>query len=269
MELREQMLTLPDPPGPDDRSINVWNVREALLDTGRNAASALGAWRQALALNADRLQSAKQRSASAFEQARIKGSDNGPLIKLGRVEEARKLLLACRAVFERENAIAELGRVLSGLALLELTLDRQVTALHFEEAALRYHYVSADPRYIALSHYNLAVYLSSTDGDCRVVLAHCLASALIDSVVRSGTKVEGLTALAEDLRRDGQSARSALPADFATLCATVQQVEGVQFEELMGRLRADQTSGVELLQLVIAKAEELARASADADALSD
>ena len=68
-----------------------------------------------------------------------------------------------------------------------------------------------------------------------------------------------LTALVEELRYNDPSVRSALPADFATLCTTVRQVEGVRFEELMARLLADQsTSGDELLRQAIAMAEEIA-----------
>ena len=51
-QLREQMKSLPDSPG-DNETVNAWNVREALLDTGRSAALELGEWQQALDFNAE------------------------------------------------------------------------------------------------------------------------------------------------------------------------------------------------------------------------
>ena len=66
---------------------------------------------------------------------------------------------------------------------------------------------------------------------------------------------DGLAALAEDLRRAGDQASAKLPADFAALCATVQQVEGVRFGELMRRLQPDATALNRLLQDIIASAK--------------
>ena len=47
-----------------------------------------------------------------------------------------------------------------------------------------------------------------------------------------------------------------LPANFAMLCATVEQIEGVRFRELLERLAAGQTNGDELLKEVVAMAVE-------------
>ena len=54
-----------------------------------------------------------------LEQARSRFNDYGPLLRLKRYDEARKLLLGCRAVFEEENAVGELGPIFSALADLE------------------------------------------------------------------------------------------------------------------------------------------------------
>ena len=188
-------------------------------------------------------------------------NDYGPLLRLGQVERARALLLHCRIVFEQENAVTELGAVLSALADVESRLGRPEAALHFEKASLRYKYLGTDPSSIFISYYNLASYLAKTDGDLGVTLTHRLASVLLCLTTSSGQVREYPTALARDLSRGGQSARAALPADFATVCATVQRVEGVRFAELMASLLADRAGGDELLRLAIAKAEAIAGTS--------
>ena len=55
------MDTLPATPGPDETA-TPWNVREMLLDTGRNAARQLGRWSDALDLNAALIASMRDRA---------------------------------------------------------------------------------------------------------------------------------------------------------------------------------------------------------------
>ena len=117
-------------------------------------------WPQALDLNYEVLQSQKARDALAFFIARTHFNAYGPLLRLRRYPEARHLLLECRNVFERENSIEMLGKVLSALADVEDTLGGPATARQFEVAALRYKYIELDPRSIAISHFNLANYLT-------------------------------------------------------------------------------------------------------------
>ena len=87
-----------------------YNVREDILDTGRDAALQLGRWEDALALNAEILESKERRGASALEMARNRFNDYGPLLRLGRIAEARSLLLECREIDEREHNTQALGK---------------------------------------------------------------------------------------------------------------------------------------------------------------
>jgi hypothetical protein len=80
MELREQIRHMPDPPDENDRSVNVWNVRELTLDVGRHAALKLQEWQQAVDLNAEIVRSKENRDAGAFEVARNRFNDNSPLL---------------------------------------------------------------------------------------------------------------------------------------------------------------------------------------------
>ena len=75
-------------------------MRESILDTGRSAALQLKRWEDALALNAELLESKAHRGASVFEIARRRFNDYGPLLRLGRIPEARSLLLECREIYD-------------------------------------------------------------------------------------------------------------------------------------------------------------------------
>jgi hypothetical protein len=141
-----------------------WDLREAMLDTGREAALGLGQELAALDFNAKILESRRRRGAPPLEQARVRFNDYAPLLHLGRFGEARVLLHNCRIVFERENDVAMLGKVLSALAHLENETANPTAALRFEAAALRYKYVAADLDGIMVGHLGLATYISKTQG---------------------------------------------------------------------------------------------------------
>jgi len=260
LELREQMRQMPDLPGTDDTLVNIGNIREATLDAGRDAALQLQDWLRAIELNSESVLSKAKRGTGALEIARTKVFDRAPLLELRRYDEAAKLLLDCRLVFEQENATAELGLVFSGLAHLEYKLERTEAAKYFEQTAIRYRYAAGTLHNIYASHRNLAVYLTLTGGDWRDVLGHQLAAAMINGLTGSPGPQQDIAALADDLREDGDQASAALPSDFAALCVTVQQVEGVRFRELMQRLQPDEAALNQLLHDVVAAAKELADA---------
>ena len=255
LELREQMRQMPDPPEANDWSVNTWNVREGILDVGREAALQLAEWQQALELSAEIIHITENRGAGDLEVARTRFNDYGPLLRLARFDDARGLLLRCRDVFEQENAAAELGIVFSGLADLEDKLGHNEAARSFEQTALRYKYAAVAPEGTSISHFNLANYLTRAGSDWRDVLAHRLASAMVSGVTGSAGLTRRIAALAGDLRRAGDQASAALPAGFAALCAPVQQVEGVRFRELILRLAPDEAALNHLLQDIIASAK--------------
>jgi hypothetical protein len=190
-----------------------------------------------------------------LELARNRFNDYSPLLQLHRYDEARTLLISCREVFERENSVDSLGGVLSALANLEDELGRPGDARRFEEAALRFRYVSGDPEGAAVSHSNTARYIIRSRGEWREALAHRLAATLNRVLAHSGRAEQRLTALAHDLHQAGPAGRAALPTDFGALCATVEQIEGVRFREMVDRLAANRVTGDELLKQVLAVVE--------------
>ena len=261
-QLRDEVRGLPDRPGPEDRFVNVWKVRDAVLNTGFVAALALAAWQQALDFNAESLRSIQYRGAGVPEQARLQFNDYGPLLRLGRHAEVRALLGHCRETFEAGNDIGMLGKVFSALADLENLTGHHENSVRFERTALRFRYVGIEPDECAISHFNLANYLTRTGSVHGTIVDHRLAAVLIRLATRTGRSPQSLAALASDLPNAGVQAASALPADFAALCATVEEVEGVRFRELMERLtRGGPTDPDALLREAIGAATQVTAAT--------
>jgi tetratricopeptide (TPR) repeat protein len=255
--LRAHMLTLPDPPDADDRSISVWNVRETLLGAGHAAALSLKQWHVCLDLNAEILRSKQARGALALDLARTRFNDHAPLLRSQRHLEAQAVLEACLATFRRENAIPEMAAAYSALGDLEDTLGHPEAACGFEETSLRFRYISSGPEDIALSHFNYSNYLTRTAAQPRLILAHRLAAVLLHAVIQSGRLGSTFAALAADLRRLGPDAAAALPGHIAALCATVEEIEGVKFGDMLRRFVEDDAQATELLRAIIAKAREV------------
>jgi hypothetical protein len=113
--LRDQMQALPATPGPDETATPS-NVRETLLDTGRDTARQLGRWQDALDLNAEQVASKRGRSAPAADIAHSRFNDYFPLLELGRTDEALALLLECRQAFQDARDPRKLGMALGALA---------------------------------------------------------------------------------------------------------------------------------------------------------
>jgi hypothetical protein len=199
------------------------------LDTGRKAARDTKQWETALSLNAEIVKVTLARGADELEVARTRFNDYFPLLRLRRYDEARDLLLSCRAVFEAERHIESLGKVYSALADLEDMTGGRAAAVRFEEVALAYKYQAAEPESCAGSHHNLADYLERQGGDPTVVLAHGLAAATIWLQMQSGQLQLMVNNLAiSDLP-------PALPA-FAEVAQRVEAIEGVRFRALFERL---------------------------------
>ena len=156
--LRQEMDGLNEQSDREESAV-AWNVRETLLDTGCFAALQTGAWQHCLDLNAAILESKQARHASDLELAATRFNDYGPLLRLDRIADARRLLLECRRVFDEHNDYARLGRVLTALANLESKVGHLDRAVDAEHSALRYKYLAGDPGTCAISHFNLANHL--------------------------------------------------------------------------------------------------------------
>jgi len=226
--LRPKMDALP-PTSEADETANPWNVREMLLDTGRKAAVDSERWETALVLNAEVVKAKLARGADALEVARTRFSDYGPLLRLRRDDDARALLLSCRAVFEAERDIEMLGNVYGALADLEDKTGGRDEAVRFAKAALSYQYQAGQPEVCGISHNNLANYLRRQGADPATVLAHSLADAVICYQTQSG-------GLATTLRNLANADLPPAPPAFADVVKRVEAIEGVRFRLLFERL---------------------------------
>ncbi|GIH91774.1 CHAT domain-containing protein [Planobispora siamensis] len=231
--LRERMAALPPRAG-EDEVVAVWNVREVLLNVGGLAAAQLEAWEQLLEFNAEVVASMRARGATEMAMARAWFNDSAALLRLGRVEEAWRVLVDCREVFERHHNVEMLGKALSSLADLEHQRGHGQRALVLESDALRYRYAARDVAGMAVSHHNLGNCLIEGAGRPEAALAHHLAAALVRAVT-GGEGLEGsVAAAADDLRRSAGPAQ--VPADVAALCRIAEEVPGVRLADLLAAL---------------------------------
>jgi hypothetical protein len=212
-----------------DESVIPWSVRETLLNTGLQAALYTEQWGTALSLNGEIAKATLARGADKLEVAGTRFNDYGPLLGLRRYDEARALLLSCRAVFEAERHIEFLGKVYCALAALEDKTGGRAAAVRFEQVALGYKYHAGQPEACAVSHHNLANYLDRQGADPATILAHRLAAATILLQMQSGQLQLAVYNLANaDL--------PPAPPAFAEVIQRVEAIEGVGFRSLFERL---------------------------------
>ena len=248
--LREQMRSLPMEIREPEETVVPWNVREGILDTGREAAMRSEKFDLALELNAELIDEVKSRGATDLHLARTSFNDYFPLIRLKRQDEARGLLWACKAVFERERSIDGLGMVFTAFANLMNESGQVDQAVSFQETGLRYSYIFGDPESIALDHHNLAVYLAKSES--KSALDHRLAGFVIRYQIGSRMLALSLKGLAFDLDKFGPEA---LPGSFNQLCDRVEQIGGVRFRELFERLPTRAEDGDQLLKELVEMAK--------------
>ena len=238
---------LPSQPAAND-TVDPWNVREAILGTGRSSALALKEWQQALDFNQAAVASKRARGASAYELARFMYNDYAPLIRLGRLDDAEQLLARCQQVFEDNDDLAELGKVLTARADLEDERGNLAGALTFQQTGIRYSYLRRDLD-MAGDHHNLANYLWKAGSDPAAQRAHRLAAALIRQLSGMTHELAGSCAvLASELR---EADRQHLPGTVPEVIAVAEQTEGVKLGEVIAALAPDpQDAAAALTQIL-------------------
>jgi hypothetical protein len=229
--LREQMAGLPDPPH-DDPS-NPWNVREMLLSTIMAAATQEKQWQLALDVNSEVRESKRGRGAPMLEQATTAFNEHGALLHLGRISDARELLIGCRQVFEESGDVRLLGATLGALADVEYQLDHIDRALDLQREALQYAYLTMERHGIATSHLNFAIYLDRAGAEPQPIVAHRLAAAVIFYQTSHDGSLNAMLAYTGHLLA---LEAAAVPVSFAELCRIVEEVPGVQLANLAERI---------------------------------
>jgi hypothetical protein len=220
-------------------TVNPWNVRETILNTGWFSAAATGGWQRCLDLNAEATASVRQRGAGGHEVTRTRFNDAWPLIRLGRLGEAGRLLAECQRVFEDHADTPMLAMIFTTRTSLEGALGRWQAAADLARTALRLKYARPEPQdSIAIGHHNLATSLRQLGGDRAGQRAHRLAAALIYRLSGMAHDLaRTVRALAAELRDDDPAAR--LPATVAQVVATAELTEGVRLGTLLTALQPD------------------------------
>ena len=253
--LMARMDQLPGTAGPDE-AVQPWNVRETALNAGRTATIALGRWEEALDLDAQILDSLTRRGASRHEIASARLNGYGPLLRLGRLAEAERLLLDCQASFEAYGDIPGIARVLTARAGLEHQRGDAALAADLQRTALRLFYTLLDPRDIAGSHFNLAAYLAVIGADTADSLAHLLSAALIYQLIGMTDALQrALTRLAAGIRPPTGTPPQA--STVSKLAAQVGKVDGVRLGLLVATLCPNPNVADQVLADVIQQAREL------------
>jgi len=254
--LQGQMDKLPST-GTGNETAQPWNVREVILGIGHSSALALGEWQKCLDLNAAIMATKQARGASTYEIVRFRFNDAGPLIELGRLADAERILLEAQQADEDQDDIGGLQQVLSTRALLEYRRGRSQQALELQRTAIRLAYVRPEPRDIAISHHQLASYLQTTGTDLADARAHRLAAALLFQLTGMPHELDVIRrALAGELRRD--TGREDLPGTVDEVIHGAEQTEGVHLDQLLTALQPDRQAVADTLA-------EILRTAADAD----
>jgi tetratricopeptide (TPR) repeat protein len=258
--LRDQMGKLPAIRAGNE-TIEPWNVRETILNIGYDSALSLGEWQQCLELNAASLASKEARGASAYEIVSFRYNNAGPLIELGRMADAERILLETQKTYEDQNDITGLQKVLTGRATLENRRGRPQQALELQRTAVRLVYVRPEPRYIAINHYQLANRLRAAGADFAETRAHRLAAALLFQLTGMTREVaDTIRVLARELRGDAD--RGDLPGTIDEVVLVAGQTEGVHLDQLITALQPDRQAVADALA-------EILRAAADTDPRQD
>jgi tetratricopeptide (TPR) repeat protein len=255
LRLRDQMRNLPAVPGPDEIT-PPWDVREALLDTGRAAAHQVSRWKEALDFNAEVAASRTDRHVPAAEIARARSADASPLRHLGRTDEALRLLQECLQAFQAARDIQAIGKTLAELADIEDDRSHGDAAVRLQRDAFRYSYLAGDVTGITVGYHNLGNYHYRHTHQAAEALACHLAADLICTLSGTLWAQRVAHAPAADLAVFGAAAVP--PADVADLCARVGDIPGTDLAGLIARLAPDAETAERTLRDLVTQAAKMA-----------
>jgi hypothetical protein len=234
--LAARAASLPREPE-DNEIVKPWMTQESLLDTARAAALRLEQWDSALAYSSAAAELMRRRGASAADLARARFNDYGPLLGLGRNDEAYAVVEGCKSAAEEDNDIEMLGVVFGALAQVEDARGHRDVAAGSCRDALRYLYMTGNPADVAGGHARLGNYTGRGGVAHHGAAAQFLAAALLHELSGTGQADNAVQAAAAHLRA-GQD-QTIVPASVAELCTRIQQVPGCDLRGLLARIWAD------------------------------
>lgn len=251
--LREAMDQLPARSTATE-AVTPWNVRETILEIALGSARALGEWRRCLDLNGEILASKRSHDASQHEVTSARLNDATPLLRLGNLAEAGRLMSECQSYFEDSADTRMLGYVLSLRADLEGELHHYETACDLASTALRLLYARPEPGMIALGHFNFAAYRLVLGGDPVGGYCHQVAAALIYQL--TGMAHDLAHALRETARTLLEQSGTAIPSRLNEITNVVERTDGVRFRALVTALCPDQAQAEDTLASLLRRAAD-------------
>lgn len=251
--LHRRMRDVPRERGPRE-GVDWWEVWEELCDTGQRAAIDAGEWRRALEYADDLCESKWARGAPVTDFAQARLPAYMPLLRLGRTEDALRLLEECREVFEGAGDFLYLGEVFGALANVADVRGHGEVAIARERDSLRYAYRAGFPALVAVGHTNLGTYLQTHARDAAGAVSHHLAGALLARLSGGGRTMNAALAVVGDLRDFGTAAEAQLPSDIEELCARVGEVPGVALDRLLAGLDPGLARARETLAALVGEA---------------
>jgi len=159
------------------------------LDIGWNAHFALEHWEPALERIGESIAAKRARGASEHEIARGRYNRCGPLLSLGRLDEAQRELEQCLEVFQTAGDTANRSKTLSALADLFNRKGDLQQAIGLERGALALCNTLPDPVDRGMSHHNLCNYLERA-GLATHAAVHELAALVYWLVIGHGQHLQ-------------------------------------------------------------------------------
>ena len=210
------------------------------LDIAHRANHTLERWDACLTLLTEIEQTEREMGANRQEQARTRFNQYGPLMKLGRLAEAQRVVEACLAVEREAGDLYGQSNALSALANIWKERGDLAQAIALERQALSICNRLPDPSDRAVSHCNLSNYFDKM-GKAEDMSRHSLAAGVYFLITtQQEPLVTWLRNLGIDIRRAAQSGGEyALPRvadllarpEFEALARFVAQ-RGVDIQEL-------------------------------------
>lgn len=260
-DLAAQIQELPANPS-DHEVVMPWMVEETVLDTGRAAALRLGRWSDALAFNAANIDAARRRGAPESQIARARFNDYGPLLGLGRTDQALALLQDCREAAERDHDVEMLGVIFGALAEAEDAQGHVQVAAERCKDSLRYLYRTGLPGDIAGGHVRLGNYLGRGGQSHLEAVTQFLAAALLRMLAGIGQADGPIAAAAAHVR--AAKPAEIIPADVTELSRRADELPGVGLGKLVARIWPDQATADRAYSNVVQRVRELAAQAPDA-----
>jgi tetratricopeptide (TPR) repeat protein len=178
------------------------------LDIAHQAHQSLKHWQPGLDLLEEIETIKRERGEGEHERARTRFNRYGPLLEMGRLDEAQRVLESCLEVFRDVTDLAGQSVTLGALADLWDRRGDYRQAADLQRQALAVHNSVPDPTFRSASHNNLSNYLKKA-GQSGDSARHWLASLVYDAVTNHqeglGIMLRNLTIRIRNDARSGEA----------------------------------------------------------------